>query len=153
MNEAYLTMIDAELIARIAGRRVIVDACVLRDQGNSSKHCGLVVRHVVDIDAKLTDQDIAALMFPDEVLMTRDYGFYRILGKEKSILLPSKHDTPGEAAVSKLVVKCNQGPHKRGKPPSHIRIALRQNRVEEAKTGILYMKIQWCIWWLVLLVT
>lgn len=139
-------MIGAELIARIAGRRVIVDACVSRDLANSLKHCGLIVRHVVDIDPKLTDQDIAALIFPDEVLMTRDYGFYKILGKEKAILLPSKHDTRGEAAVSKLVMKCNRGPHKRRKLPSHIRIALRQKLAEEAKTGILYMKIRWRIW-------
>lgn len=140
-------MIDADLVIRIGGRRVIVDACVSRDVANSLRNNGLVVRHVVDINAKLKDLEIAALMYPDEVLITRDCGFYRLLGKEKAILLSPKSD---RMTTGKSVVKNDRETRKRRKLPSHIRIALREKLAEEAKTGTLYTKILWCILWLVL---
>jgi uncharacterized protein YaiI (UPF0178 family) len=140
-------MIDADLVIRIGGRRVIVDACVSRDVANNLRNNGLIVRHVVDINPKLKDLEIAALMHPDEVLITRDWGFYRLLGKEKAILLSPKSD---RMTTGKSVVKNDREARKRRKLPTHIRIALRAKLAEEAKAGILYTKILWGILWLVL---
>jgi hypothetical protein len=139
-------MIDAGLITRIGGRRVIVDACVSRDLANSLRSRGLVVRHVVDINARLQDQEIADLMYADEVLITRDNRFYKMLGKDRAILLSAKSDTL--TTDGKLIMKNDHKTRKRSKIPSHIRIALREKLAEEAKTGLLYMKILWCILWL-----
>jgi uncharacterized protein with PIN domain len=144
--ELHLAMIDAELITKIGNRRVIVDACVSREIANSLRYRGLIVRHVVDINAKLTDLEIAALMYADEVLVTRDCGFYKILGKERAILLSSKSDRTGVDTNS--AAKYKREMQKKRKLPPHIRIALRQKLAEEAKNGILYTKILWCIWWL-----
>jgi uncharacterized protein with PIN domain len=137
---------DASLIARINGRRVLIDACVSRDLANSLRHSGLVVRHVADIDSALADQEIAKMMHADEVLITRDYRFYRMLGESKAILLSSESNNVAgrPAKKSKPVVR------KKNKLPSHIRIALREKLAEEARTGLLYLKILWGILWLVL---
>jgi len=143
-------MIDADMVIRIAGRRVIVDACVSREIASNLRNNGLIVRHVVDINAKLKDLEIAALMYPDEVLITRDFGFYRLLGKEKAILLSPKSD---KMTTGKSVMKNDREARKRRKLPSHIRMALREKLAEEAKTGTLYTKILWCILWLVLPIT
>lgn len=155
INAASSEMMDADLVMRIAGRRVIVDACVSRDLANSLKRCGLVVRHVADINAKLTDPEIAALMHTDEVLVTRDYRFYKMLGKEKAILLSSKSNNTVTTTITGSLVEENnrRTREKKRKLPSHIRIALKQKLAEEAKAGTLYMKILWCICWLVLPIT
>ena len=137
---------DASLIARINGRRVIIDACVSRDLANSLRNSGLLVRHVADINSALGDHEIAQMMYADEVLITRDYRFYRMLGESKAILLSSESNnvSAGKPRKSKPVVR------KKSKLPSHIRIALREKLAEEAKSGLLYMKILWGILWLVL---
>jgi uncharacterized protein YaiI (UPF0178 family) len=139
-------MIDVDLITRISGRRVIVDACISRELVNTLRRNGLVVRHVIDINAKLQDQEIANLMYEDEVLITRDYEFYTALGIDKAILLSSESDAL--ATNGKSMVKSNRGIPRRRKLPSHIRMALREKIAEESMTGLLYMKILWCIMWL-----
>jgi hypothetical protein len=126
-----------------------VDACVSRDHAYSLRDCGLVVRHVVDIDSALEDHEIAKMMHADEVLITRDYRFYRMLGEARAILLVPSSNAVGRGGGKKSKpVVC-----KKNRLPSHIRIALREKLAEEARTGILYMKILWGIMWLALLVT
>jgi uncharacterized protein with PIN domain len=144
-------MIDSSLIIRISGRRVIVDACVSRDLANNLRKCGLVVRHVADINSALEDHEIAKIMHADEVLITRDYRFYKMLGEARAILLAASSNAVGMSGKPAR----NDRPQVRRKNrlPSHIRVALREKLAEEAKTGLLYMKILWGIMWLVLPVT
>ena len=140
-------MFDASLISKINGRRVIIDACVSRDMANSLRHSGLVVRHVADIDSALGDHEIARIMHADEVLITRDYRFYRMLGESRAILLSSESSG---IAKGKSTKREKAMIRRKNRLPSHIRIALREKLAEEAKTGLLYMKILWGIMWLVL---
>lgn len=140
-------MIDASLVSKINGRRVIVDACVSRDLANGLRDSGLVVRHVADINSALQDHEIAKMMHADEVLITRDYRFYKTLGEARAILLAPRSNAVGVAAAKPA--KRAQA-RRKNKLPSHIRIALREKLAEEAKTGLLYMKILWGIMWLVL---
>src|SRR5687767_13719611 len=132
-------MIDASLISRINGRRVIVDACVSRDLANNLKKSGLVVRHVADINTALEDHEIAKMMQADEVLITRDYRFYKLLGEARAILLAPASNTVGGSG--KLTKKNKPEVRKKNRLPSHIRMALKEKLAEEAKTGLLYMKI------------
>lgn len=138
-------MLDASLVARINGRRVIVDACVSRDLANSLRNSGLEVRHVADINSALGDHEIAKMMHADEVLITRDFRFYRMLGEPRAILL-----SPDNGPARGKPRKARQQSRSRGKLPSHIRIALREKLAEEARTGLLYLKILWGIMWLML---
>jgi uncharacterized protein with PIN domain len=142
-------MTDPSLIARINGRRVVIDACVSRDLANSLRYSGLVVRHVADIDSALGDHEIVRMMHADEVLITRDYRFYRMLGESRAILLSSESNSVAgrPSRKAKPVVR------RKNKLPSHIRIALREKLAEEARSGLLYLKILWGILWLVLPVT
>jgi len=144
-------MIDTSLVSRINGRRVIVDACVSRDLANDLKSRGLVVRHVADINSALEDHEIAKMMHADEVLITRDYRFYKMLGEARAILLAPSSNAVGTNA--KPAKKDRHGMRRKNRLPSHIRMALREKLAEEAKTGLLYMKILWGIMWLVLPVT
>jgi uncharacterized protein with PIN domain len=141
-------MIDATLVTRINGRRVIVDACVSRDLAKNLRSSGLVVRHVADINTALKDNEIAKMMHADEVLITRDYRFYRMLGETRAILLAPESNTVGRSG--KLAKKDKSKTRRKSRLPSHIRMALRENLAEEARTGVLYMKILWGIMWLVL---
>lgn len=134
-------MLDLDLLGLIGGRRVIVDACVSREIANRLRANGLVVRHVVEINPRLSDDQIVALMHSDEVLITRDQKFYRAIGMHRAILLPSPSGPGGKTAANGVV-------HRRKKLPSHIRLALREKMNEEATSGILYIKILWCIIWL-----
>jgi hypothetical protein len=144
-------MIDPSLISRINGRRVIVDACVSRDLATNLKNSGLMVRHVADINSALKDHEIAKMMHADEVLITRDYRFYRMLSEARAILLAPGSNTV--ARSGKLTKKAKPVIRKKNRLPSHIRMALKEKLAEEAKTGLLYMKILWGIMWLVLPVT
>lgn len=141
-------MIDASLASRINGRRVIVDACVSRDLANNLRNSGLVVRHVADINSALEDHEIAKMMHADEVLITRDYRFYKLLGEARAILLASASNVVGVSGKSPK--KNRPKVRRKNRLPSHIRIALKEKLAEEAKTGLLYMKILWGIMWLVL---
>jgi hypothetical protein len=141
-------MLDASLIARINGRRVIIDACVSRDLANSLRDSGLTVRHVADINSALGDHEIAKMMHADEVLITRDYRFYRMLGESKAILLSSESNNIARAG--RPARKAKPVMRKKNRLPSHIRVALREKLAEEARTGLLYLKILWGIMWLVL---
>src|SRR5919201_5062920 len=95
-------MIDPSLISRINGRRVIVDACVSRDLATNLKNSGLMVRHVADINSALKDHEIAKMMHADEVLITRDYRFYRMLGEARAILLaPGSNTVAGSGKLTK----------------------------------------------------
>ncbi|HUG97006.1 MAG TPA: hypothetical protein VMJ94_05650 [Nitrososphaera sp.] len=87
------------------------------------------------------------MMHADEVLITRDYRFYKVLGEARAILL-----APGSSAVERGKPARKDRPKvgRKNRLPSHIRVALRQKLAEEAKTGVLYMKILWGIMWLVL---
>lgn len=143
-------MIDAGLVSRINGRRVIVDACVSRDLANSLRRSGLVVRHVADINSALQDHEIAKMMYVDEVLVTRDQKFYKMLGGARAILLASGTNSAGSAKPTR---RERSEARRKNRLPSHIRVALREKLAEEAKTGLLYMKILWGIMWLVLPVT
>ena len=138
-------MIDASLISRINGRRVIVDACVSRELANGLRSNGLVVRHVADINSALHDHEIAKMMHADEVLITRDQKFYRMLGEARAILLASSNAV-GRAKPAKR----RSGVRRKNRLPSHIRMALKEKLGEEARTGLLYMKILWGIMWLML---
>ena len=144
-------MIDASLISRINGRPVIVDACVSRDLANKLRNSGVIVRHVADINSALGDHEIAKMMFADEVLITRDYRFYRMLGEARAILLASGSNAIARSNSKQRKLKLEV--RKKNRLPSHIRIALREKLAEEARTGLLYMKILWGIMWLVLPVT
>ena len=141
-------MLDASLITRINGRRVMIDACVSRDLANGLRDSGLTVRHVADINSALGDHEIAKMMHADEVLITRDYRFYRMLGESKAILLSSESNSIARAGRPKS--KARPVVRKKNRLPSHIRVALREKLAEEAKTGLLYLKILWGIMWLVL---
>jgi uncharacterized protein with PIN domain len=140
-------MIDASLVSRIKGRRVIVDACVSRDLANNLKNSGLVVRHVADINTALKDHEIAKMMHEDEVLITRDYRFYKMLGEARAILLAPGSNTVGRSG--KLTRKDKPEIRRKNRLPSHVRIALREKLAEEARTGLLYAKILWGIMWLI----
>lgn len=140
-------MIDASLVGRINGRRVIVDACVSRDLANSLRNSGLVVRHVADINTALEDHEIARMMHADEVLITRDYRFYKVLGEARAILLAPGSNAAGRGRPAR---KDRPRMRRKNRLPSHIRVALRQKLEEEARTGVLYLKILWGIMWLVL---
>lgn len=139
-------MIDASLVSRINGRRVIIDACVSRDLANRLRNAGLVVRHVADINTALKDYEIAGMMYADEVLITRDHRFYRMLGEPKAILLAAGSNAVGRSDRQKKKSML----HKKKRLPSHIRMALKEKLAEEAKTGLLYMKVLWGIIWLML---
>ena len=139
-------MIDTNLVSVINGRRVIVDACVSRDLAESMKQNGLKVRHVADINTALKDHEIAKLMHADEVLITRDYGFYKMLGQSKAICLAQRSDTV--CPPKKSTRRDKEEVRKRNKLPSHIRMALREKLAQEARTGLLYRKILWGIMWL-----
>ena len=145
-----LPTIDIHLVNVINGRRVIVDACVSRDLAESLKQTGLRVRHVADINTALKDHEIASLMYADEVLITRDYEFYKMLGEPRAILLAPRSDTV-HTRNKKLTKKNEREIRKkrRNRLPSHIRIALREKLAEEARTGLLYTKILWGIMWLI----
>lgn len=140
-------MIDSSLLSRINGRRVIIDACVSRDLANGLRNAGLVVRHVADINSALKDQEIAMMMHADEVLITRDQRFYRMLGHTRAILLASGSNAIGRG--DKPAKRKNQV-RRKSRLPSHIRMALKEKLAEEARTGLLYMKILWGIVWLML---
>jgi hypothetical protein len=129
----------------ISGRRVIVDACVSRVLAESLKQAGLKVRHVADINTALKDHEIAKLMHPDEVLITRDYRFYKMLGDAKAILLAARSDA---MQSRKSIKKERDAVRKRKRLPSHIRILLRERLAEEERTGLMYAKIFWGITWL-----
>jgi hypothetical protein len=86
------------------------------------------------------------MMHADEVLITRDYRFYKMLGEARAILLAPRSNTVGTSSKAAKKVEVRR----KNKLPSHIRIALREKLAEEAKTGLLYMKILWGIMWLVL---
>jgi hypothetical protein len=146
-------MIDPSLLSRINGRRVIIDACVSRDLANNLRNSGLMVRHVADINSALKDHEIAKMMYADEVIVTRDYRFYRMLGDAKAILLAPGSNSLERSGTNKLTKKVKPEIRKKNRLPSHIRIALREKLAEEAKSGLLYMKILWGIMWLVLPVT
>ena len=94
-----------------------------------------------------THIQIARLMHSDEVLITRDYGFYKMLGEAKAILLAPRSNTVH--MHKKLTKKDKREVRKRNRLPSHIRIALREKLAEEARTGLLYTKILWGIMWLI----
>jgi uncharacterized protein with PIN domain len=143
-------MIDSSLVSRINGRRVLVDACVSRDLANNLRNSGLVVRHVADINSALKDHEIAKMMHADEVLITRDYKFYKMLGEARAILLAPGSNTIGRGVKLATAKKDRYEVRRKNRLPSHIRIALREKLAEEAKTGLLYMKILWGIMWLVL---
>jgi len=136
-----MVVVDFNLITKINGRRVIVDACVSRNTASQLKYMGFIVRHVADINTTLKDIEIAKMMYVDEVLITRDYGFYKTLGEARAILLAPRSET---------MITGDKRMKKKYKLPSHIRIALREKLAEEAKSGLLYMKIFWGIMWLVL---
>lgn len=139
-------MIDSSLVRRIDGRRVIVDACVSRDLANSLRNVGLVVRHVADINTALKDHEIARMMYADEVLITRDHRFYRMLGEARAILLAAASNAVGRGDKPKKKPEVRR----KTRLPSHLRMALKEKLAEEAKTGLLYMKILWGIMWLML---
>lgn len=144
-------MIEASLVSRINGRRVIIDACVSRDLANSLRNSGISVRHVADINSALGDHEIARMMHSDEVLITRDYRFYKMLGEARAILLSAGSNDVARSGT--LTKKAKPIVRKKNRLPSHIRIALREKLAEEARTGLLYLKILWGIMWLVLPVT
>jgi hypothetical protein len=109
------------------------------------------VRHVADINSALGDHEIAKMMHADEVLITRDYRFYKMLGEARAILLASSSNAV--ARGNKPAKKAKPAVRKKNRLPSHVRVALREKLAEEARTGLLYMKILWGIMWLVLPVT
>jgi uncharacterized protein with PIN domain len=139
-------MLDASLLTKINGRRVMIDACVSRDLANSLRNSGLMVRHVADINSALGDHEIAKMMHADEVLITRDYRFYRTLGDARAILLSSESNSVARSKPKKT----RPVARRKNRLPSHIRIALREKLAEEARTGLLYLKILWGIMWLML---
>lgn len=141
-------MICTDLVSKINGRPVIIDACVSRDLANKLRSDGLVVRHVADINTALKDHEIAKMMYANEVLITRDYRFYRMLGEARAILLAP--DSNNVRRKSQLAKKDKYKVRKKNRLPSHIRAALREKLAEEAKTGLTYMKILWGILWLAL---
>lgn len=141
-------MICADLVSKINGRPVIIDACVSRDLASKLRNAGLVVRHVADINTALKDHEIAKMMHPDEVLITRDYRFYRALGDARAILLAP--DTNSVRRKGQQTKKDKYTVRRKNKLPSHIRAALREKLAEEAKTGLTYLKILWGIMWLAL---
>lgn len=141
-------MIDSHLLNKISGRKVLVDACVSRELANALKNHGLDVRHIADINTAMKDHEIAKLMYQDEVLVTRDYGFFKMLGEAKAILLAPRSDTIRTGG--KLTKKDKREARRTHRLPSHIRVALREKIADEIKSGALAMKILWGLIWLVL---
>lgn len=141
-------MVESHLLKKINDRKVLVDACVSRDLANSLKNLGLTVRHVADINTALKDHEIANLMTADEVLITRDYGFFKRLGEARAILLAPRSDTV--RSDGKLTKKDKREIRKRNRLPSHIRVALRERITDEINSGLMAMKILWGLLWLVL---
>jgi uncharacterized protein YaiI (UPF0178 family) len=141
-------MIDSHLVSKINGRNALVDACVSRELANALKNNGIAVRHVADINTALKDHEIARLMAPDEVLITRDYGFFKRLGEAKAILLAPRSDTVRSGG--KLTKKDKREIRKKNRLPSHIRMALREEIAKQIQSGMMAMKILWGLLWLVL---
>jgi len=145
MND--LEPVDAKLFGEINGRRVIIDACVSRVLARNLKKAGLRVRHVADINTALKDHEIAKLMHTDEVLITRDYQFYKMMGKSRAILIVASRSDRMYTEMD-LDEKRKHGVRRKNRLPSHIRIALREKLADEAKTGLLFVKILCGIIWL-----
>jgi hypothetical protein len=82
---------------------------VCRDLATNLKNSGLVVRHVADINAAWKDHEIAKMMHADEVLITRDYRFYKMLGEARAILLAPGSDTVGRSVKLTKKERCVRG--------------------------------------------
>lgn len=132
-------------MSEIGQRNVIVDACVSKDIVQQLKTHGIQVRHVGDINSHLKDEEIAKLMTPDEILITRDYGFYKALGPARAILLMPRGDNirtyPKMTKAEKRLIK-------RHRLSKEIRIALSELIEKETRTGELHRKILWGLLWL-----
>lgn len=135
----------SEIVSKINGKPVMVDACVSKDMLENLAHHGIKVRHVGDIDSHLKDEEIAKLMTPDEILLTRDYGFYKALGPERAILLMPKGDNirtyPKMTKQEKRAIRKNR-------LSAEVRAAVRETIENETKSGHIHVKILWGLLWL-----
>ncbi|MEO9319962.1 MAG: DUF5615 family PIN-like protein [Nitrososphaera sp.] len=127
-------MID-EILCLVNGRSVIVDACVSREIVRKLADRGIKARHVTDMDPKMTDDEIAQIMLPDDVLITKDVDFARTL-RERAILLPHMQQSGVNAA----------GLEKKKKLPKiklskEVKAAAKDSIAREMTLGILHLKI------------
>jgi predicted nuclease of predicted toxin-antitoxin system len=86
-----MTVTRANLLDRIGtNRTVLVDACVSIRLAKALRKAGLTVRHMNEINPRMPDTHIEALiMEPADVLITHDFFFARYLGPKKAIHIRS----------------------------------------------------------------
>lgn len=76
----------SSLIERIGNRTVLIDSNLPVQLADSLRKKGLSVRHVNEINPRLSDTHIQIIMLPTDVLLTRDGNLYWKL-KGKAIFL------------------------------------------------------------------
>ena len=126
-------MID-DIVSLVKGRSVIVDACVSREIVRKLTDKGITARHVTDLDPQMTDDEIAQIMLPDDVLVTKDVDFARSL-KERAILLPLWPNVDARPQDSKK----RRIP--RIKLPRDVKLAAKESVTREMALGLLHLKI------------
>ncbi len=75
------------LLERIGNRTVLIDANLPIQLADSLRQKGLSVRHVSEINPKMSDTNIQNIMYPTDVLLTRDGNLYWQLGRGRAIFL------------------------------------------------------------------
>lgn len=123
----------ATKIRVLGAQRALVDACVAKAVAVQLKGYGIGTRHISDINPHLSDREIAEkVMQPDEILVTKDYGFYLRLGPDKAILVPL--DALEVKRMKALGIR-------KVRLPKAERIALQQEYAEWRETGLLDLKV------------
>ena len=74
------------MIERIGNRTVLIDSNIPNQLADSLRKAGLSVRHVNEINPRMSDIHIQIIMLPTDVLLTRDGNLYWKL-KGKAIFL------------------------------------------------------------------
>jgi uncharacterized protein with PIN domain len=78
---------------KIGNRTVLIDANLPIELAESLRRGGLSVRHVSEMNGTMSDTHIQIIMWPSDVLLTRDRNLRFKVGKTKSILLPPRKST------------------------------------------------------------
>ena len=78
---------------RIGERFVLIDANLPLALAESLRGRGLSVRHVSEMNPTMSDTHVQIIMWPNDVLLTRDRNLRFKVGKGKSILLSPRKAT------------------------------------------------------------
>lgn len=79
------------LIERIGNHTVLIDANLPIQLADSLRRKGLRARHVCEIDPEMSDTYIQIIMWPTDILLTRDGNLYwKLKGKAIFLALGTK---------------------------------------------------------------